>query len=269
VYLPDGRVAFTFARPELAGNESFDSGGMRFDVDEPMRRLRVRFEGKLVLLENPLEMADPRRAFADNPWTDAAVDLEYTALAPGHGGAPPGGEVFDAFARGHYVQHVAARGAVRVGDDDLDVDGLGLRDHSWGPRFWQSPWWYRWLTGNVDRENGLLVSMIGAPDGTRRIGGVMLVDGKLHAIEHAEIDSEYDDDGYHRSLRARVRTAAGEHEIEGEVLSLIPLRNRRDGMVTRISEGMTRWSVDGREGYGLSEYLDQVVDGSPVGNAHA
>jgi hypothetical protein len=55
------------------------------------------------------------------------------------------------------------------------------------------------------------------------------------------------------------------------VLNLIPLRNRRTGpdereLVTRISEGLTRWTLeDGRVGYGLSEYLDQIVDGMPVG----
>ena len=50
------------------------------------------------------------------------------------------------------------------------------------------------------------------------------------------------------------------------MLNLIPLRNRRDGLVTRISEGLTKWTLeDGRVGYGLSEYLDQIVDGQPVG----
>jgi len=54
---------------------------------------------------------------------------------------------------------------------------------------------------------------------------------------------------------------------------MIPLRNRRttpDGeqLTTRISEGMTRWQVEGvGTGYGLSEYLDQIVDGVPVGVA--
>ena len=52
------------------------------------------------------------------------------------------------------------------------------------------------------------------------------------------------------------------------MLNLIPLRNRRDGRITRISEGMTEWTLsDGRVGYGLSEYLDQIVDGRPVGVA--
>jgi hypothetical protein len=42
--------------------------------------------------------------------------------------------------------------------------------------------------------------------------------------------------------------------------------------MTRFSEGMTRWTVEtgefaGQIGYGLSEYLDQIVDGAPVGTA--
>ena len=58
-----------------------------------------------------------------------------------------------------------------------------------------------------------------------------------------------------------------EYDVEGEVLSLIPLRNRRttpDGepLVTRITEAMTRFTCDGRAGIGMSEYLDQVVDGA-------
>jgi hypothetical protein len=55
------------------------------------------------------------------------------------------------------------------------------------------------------------------------------------------------------------------------------LRNRRqtpDGewLTTRISEGMTQWTMvsdehKGKVGYGLSEYLDQIIDNTPVGTA--
>ena len=61
------------------------------------------------------------------------------------------------------------------------------------------------------------------------------------------------------------------------MIDLIPLRNRRqspDGewLTTRISEGMTRWTIHsgpfaGRTGQGMSEYLDQIIDGAPVGIA--
>jgi hypothetical protein len=39
---------------------------------------------------------------------------------------------------------------------------------------------------------------------------------------------------------------------------MIPLRNRRDGKVTRIAEGMTEWRWGDRVGYGLAEYLDHL-----------
>ncbi|MDP1554103.1 MAG: hypothetical protein Q8L84_01480, partial [Hyphomonas sp.] len=56
----------------------------------------------------------------------------------------------------------------------------------------------------------------------------------------------------------------------GKVLSLIPLRNRRttpDGaeLTTRITEAMTEYHCDGKVGYGMSEYLDQIIDGRPMG----
>jgi hypothetical protein len=58
--------------------------------------------------------------------------------------------------------------------------------------------------------------------------------------------------------------------VTGTVISLIPLRNRRtdpDGneRLTRITEAMTRYECNGQRGIGMSEYLDQIVDGRPIG----
>jgi hypothetical protein len=56
-----------------------------------------------------------------------------------------------------------------------------------------------------------------------------------------------------------VTTAQGEElEITGDVQSFIPLRNRREDRVTHIGEGMTKWRLGDRVGYGLSEFLSQV-----------
>ncbi len=100
--------------------------------------------------------------------------------------------------------------------------------------------------------------------------------GEYQMITDATIESEWDDKWYQKTLKAWVKTENGkEYNIDGKVISLIPLRNRRkdpDGnqLNTRITEGMTEYTcTDGdgkvRVGYGLSEYLDQIVEGKPVG----
>ena len=43
------------------------------------------------------------------------------------------------------------------------------------------------------------------------------------------IETETGEDDYHARLSCRARTAERELEIEGRVLSLVPLRNRRNG----------------------------------------
>ena len=279
VYLPDGRVGFMFKRPEIENNDAFDAGGMRFDVVTPFESLKTSYSGKLCMLDEPLQMADPRKAFTENPYEECTIELDYRGTAPMYGGEPvnddgtPLSEDYSGgFARGHYEQHVGARGVIRVGDQEWAIDGYGLRDHSWGPRYWQAPWYYRWLTMNFGEDAGFVVSVITAQDGSERIGGVALEDGEYHHINKAAIETDWvGDDLYHQEMRITASTANKDYEITGSVMNLIPLRNRRktpegEQLVTRISEGMTEWRWDGRTGYGLSEYLDQIVDGKPVGS---
>ncbi|MCU0267468.1 MAG: hypothetical protein MUF83_02360 [Acidimicrobiales bacterium] len=272
VYLPDGRVAFLFQRPEIAHNDAFDAAGLRFDVVEPFEELTVRYEGRVVLLDDPLEMADPRRAFTENPYESCSASLTYTRVSDMFGGEPeeshekPGEE----FARGHYEQLVAATGSIAVGDQAWPIAGYGLRDHSWGPRTWQAPWYYRWLTANMGDSFGFMGSRIARADSEGTRSGFVWDGERLRLCDDVRITTGWEgDDRYHRSLDVRLRAVDGEEwTVRGEVLNLIPLRNRREGRVTRISEGLTQWTLaDGRVGYGWSEYLDQIVDGSPVGLA--
>jgi len=278
LYLPDGRVAFMFQRPEIGSNDAFDAGGTRFEVVRPFEELRTSYDGKVVLLEEPLQMADPRRAFSENPWVDARVALTHFGTSPMYGGEPvndDGSPLSEdhsgGFARGHYEQHMRVEGTIAVAGDEWPVRGFGLRDHSWGPRYWQAPWYYRWLTANFGDDFGFVISVITSRDGSQRIGGMVLRDGKYEHVHDATLTTEWEgDDRYHRSLTATAVTPEASYEITGEVLNLIPLRNRRttpdgDRLVTRISEGLTEWRCDDKVGYGLSEYLDQIVDGLPVG----
>ena len=78
LYLPGGRVGFMFKRAEIADNDAFDAGGIRFDVLEPFKRLDVTYSGKVVVLDDPLQMADPKKAFTENPYAECEVRIEYS-----------------------------------------------------------------------------------------------------------------------------------------------------------------------------------------------
>lgn len=272
-YLPDGRVGFMFQRPEVTTNDRFDAAGLRFEVHEPFRSLSVDYVGPLLLLERPLEMADPRRAFKENPIVPAEAHLAVRGTGAMFGGEDPDrveapGEEF---ARGHYEQHLGATGTITVDGEEFAIDGYGLRDHSWGARTWQAPWYYRWLTGNVGESFGFMGSRVARRDGEGTRGGFVVEDGELHLCRHFSLETTWSDDHYQQTLSARLATDEREWLITGRVLSMIPLRNRRESpggelLTTRIAEGLTEWTVNGElVGYGMSEYLDQIVDGLPVG----
>ena len=59
------------------------------------------------------------------------MDVAFDALAGPHYAV--GG------AQGHFEQTGRVSGTIRLGDEQWDVNGFGVRDKSWGPRTWQAP----------------------------------------------------------------------------------------------------------------------------------
>ena len=274
LWLPDGTVGFTFARPKVTANE-FSSAGLSFEVIEPFEHLNISFDGQVIILDNPMALEDPRKAFTESPTADVTARITLRAVSPMFGGEPterierPGEE----FAKGHTEQLVSATGHITVDGVRHDMNGAGLRDHSWGPRTWQAPWWYRWLTGNIGDDCGFMVSRIGRRDGDGVRAGFVFDRGEMHLCNHAEVTTTWSEDGQYPeaivAVLAQRDTDGVVHRqwtITGEPSRNVPLRNRRDGQVTRIAEAPTRWTLDdGRTGQGIAEYLDQIIDGTPVG----
>ena len=262
LYLPTGEVAFNYLRPRIEHNDAMDAGGMRFDVLEPLVKHRSTFDGEAVLMKEPAQMADPSKAFRENPHAKVQVDIEHEAIGPVYGSAghnrveAPGQE----FARAHYEQHMRTKGTVTLDGQTIEIDGTGLRDHSWGPRYWQAVHSYRWLTCAFGPDLNVMVSEVSTSPTARNQNGVVIRGEKFQRIVKVDIDSEFQSDTpFHKRMTARVATQDGEElVIEGTVKSFIPLRNRRAGMITHIGEGMTEYRCDGRVAYGISEYLDQV-----------
>lgn len=277
VYLPDGRVGFMFGRPRITANERIAAGGMAFDIVEPFKKLILSYEGNICLLANPQDMENPKEAFADNPLLPCTIRIEFTGASPVFGGEaldasgnPVEEHPDESFARAHYEQHMTGKGDIRIGEHSYTIEGLGLRDHSWGPRYWQNLYWYRWMPMNFTKDFALNVSIVQMATGRQHVWGMVLRDGKYELVESASISSTLDDKEQAIAQVIKLRAGGIDYVVEGRSLSCIPLRNRRirdDGseMLTRITEAFTEYRCNGVTGYGMAEYLDQMEDGRPVG----
>lgn len=276
LYQPDATVGFMFQRPEIKNNDAHDAGGLQFQVIKPFEHHRVTYAGKVCVLRDPLEMAEPAQAFKSNPFVRVHLELDYRATAPGWGGelrerqedqwvsprndSDPGAQ----FAKGHFEQLGRATGSIKINDREYKFDGLGLRDHSWGPRYWQAPKYYRWLTMNFDEGLGGMATVTVNRDGSEHAGGFIARKGQQTVtVRKVEIVTEFTgEQKLHDKIKAII-LADGSDEpaiVTGSVISMIPLRNRRAGMVTRIAEGLTEWRWGEKVGYGLAEYLDHLEE---------
>jgi hypothetical protein len=263
LYLPGGEVLFNYLRPQIENNDAMDAGGMRFEVLEPLVRHRTTYDGGAVYLTDPTQMADPSQAFRQNPHKRVKVDLVHQAVGPVYGAvsaAQPDEDAEQSFGRAHYEQHMRATGTIDVDGETIAIDGTGLRDHSWGPRYWQALHSYRWLTCAFGDDLGIMVSEITRKPGERTQSGVVVRGETLERIRAVDIDSEFaPGTPFHRAMTATLELESGEKlTLRGQVKSFIPLRNRRAGMVTHIGEGMTEYRLGDRVAFGISEYLDQI-----------
>lgn len=273
LYLPDGRIACQFQRPTISANDKFQAGGIDYQVNVPLKQVEMTYRGDVIITHDPDALRDPKTLFAHGERLPAHVHWDHFAESPIHGGEPADDVVQTFYGRdfslGHFNQHSRAKGFIQVGDERWDIDGHGWRDHSWGPRYWQAIYCYRLYIGNFSNGDGFMLLKITDSAGASRRQGVLLVDGRYEEIIDMDIMTDWTERQDPESWRLAVRTAERQAIIEGEVIQLAPLRNRRKTdhgiLVSRIAEGFTHLKWDHREGYGMTEYIERVENGILTG----
>jgi hypothetical protein len=273
LYLPGGRIACQFERPHIHDNTRFDAGGLSFDVASPMREATMTYEGDVLLLDDPDLLRTPEKLSREARRVPAFVRMEQRAVSPAHGGVPASTDQETMYGRdfsfGHFNQHTRVSGLIRVGDEEWPLDGHGWRDHSWGPRLWQNIYFYRLFIANFGDDRAFMLLKITDAKGRPRRTGVLLVDGAYEEITDMDIITDWSATMDPLKVRLSVRTSRRSAIIAGDVLTLAPLRNRRDidgELVTsRIAEAFTKFTWDGDQGYGICEYIERMEGGRLVG----
>jgi hypothetical protein len=218
-------------------------------------------------------MREPRIAFERAARLPCSVEFKHEGVSPLHGGEPTDDTTPTMYGRnfslGHFNQHTRATGHIQVGDQRLSIVGFGWRDHSWGPRYWTNIYFYRLFIGNFGPDRGFMILKITDRNGLTRRCGVLQYDGDYEEITDLDLFTEWTPLKDPKRMQLGVRTAKRAVRIEGEILSMLPLRNRREeagqSLQSRIAEGFTRWTWDDRTGLGMTEYIEVLENGEPVG----
>jgi len=154
----------------------------------------------------------------------------------------------------HYEIPCRVRGAVRVGDEKLKLEGPGQRDHSWGKRDWWTADWM-WSAGRLDDRtafHAVHVRFHGGPE--VGVGYVQQPDGTLIELERVSAAEQVRDDGL--VAGAQLELSPPTLSLEVHPLAFTPLRLTADnGRSTRFPRAMCRVvAKDGRRGLAWVEW---------------
>ncbi|MEX2557214.1 MAG: hypothetical protein WEB06_16495 [Actinomycetota bacterium] len=262
LFLPEGgAVAVMNREPTTANPEVVAVGGLKYERGFDLTRWVVECSGSAIAVEqaSDLDIAETRGRSAGGRIVRVQIALSYVAFMPpfGTSGRTRRTEDADAAAKavatGHFEQACRVKGVVKVGNRRLEVQGIGVRDKSWGPRDWSAVWGWRWFSIPFDRERALGVHSLILPGREVQAGWVWR-DHRLVKVKRFTLDSDFDG-RFHRAMRIVAEDVEGtKYEVEGAVRSVIPLRIG----ATRVAEGLTDFTMDGRTATGIAEYLDNT-----------
>lgn len=173
---------------------------------------------------------------------DVAIDLVWETL----------GEPYAYRVATRYEIPCRVTGRVRVGDEELELRGVGQRDHSWGTRDWWSAEWM-WSAGHLDdgtRFHGVEFRLPEAP--RLGVGYLQPPEGGVVELDRVAASETVGPD----RLIETARIELGDVGLAVEPLAFGPLELvAPDGRVTTFPRAMCRVTADdGRSGVAWVEW---------------
>jgi hypothetical protein len=176
-------------------SESETVGRVEIDVRRPLEEFRLAAESPAVTVAKPSDAyrvtnggtpGTPTRLVTDLTWFTDGVPYHYNVTT-------------------RYEIPCTVRGTVTIGDETLQVDGQGQRDHSWGVRDW---WAFGWCWCSLRLEDGTRVHLadIRVP-GMPMYFGYVQTPGTVSPLSALSVSEELVQHGFPR--RARIELTAG------------------------------------------------------------
>lgn len=247
VWLPDGRFLLSFAREPDRADGPQGAGPVTHTCLLPLHTWTITLGYGGRLYARPEDIGERREDYETVP---LAGELTFSGWVEPFAFA---GGLTEQVAQRHYEQPGSVHGWISVGEERFPIAGAGLRDHSWGVRDWQGVPYWRWMGMLVDPDTFVLINNVGTADGGETVGGCLMREGTLAPVVGGHTT------GDQRGFTAHATDELGrEVELHGAARSIAPLRQRRDGRLTLVNEGLADLRWDGHEGIGLCEWLVQT-----------
>jgi hypothetical protein len=213
--------------------------------ESELERFRVRIEG---IGEQHGDAAAFLRGEAGER-VDVAFDLRWETL----------GTAYAYRVATRYEIPCSVTGSVRIGEQTIELRGVGQRDHSWGTRDWWSAEWM-WSAGHLDdgtRFHGVEFRLPGAPP--IGVGYLQPPDAELVELDVVSASEQVGPDG----LITEAQVVYGDVTLSVEPIAFGPLRlEAPDGRVSEFPRAMCRvYAGDGRAGVAWAEWNRNVPAG--------
>lgn len=262
VYLPGDEylVAKGFARN---GTPTGPGGpALTFRCDEPFTRWTKTFSGAARKVSGSALRAG---TMTDGGHGLLEMTLTYTAGSPAF---DLGNIEEQNWGSSHYHQHCHVTGHVTFGSQTYEIDGTGLRDHSWGVRDTHGLAHHEWSTclfpsgwnfsvftaGNVDGTGMMQFANVG---GSGAVTNVELLQGIPAISSMAEMTNGFE---------IHLGTPNGRKVVQAEFVAAAPLGmaggaelvigadpGGKEGVHLFVAEGQVRFTCNGEVGYGYTQ----------------
>jgi hypothetical protein len=247
--LADGSALFLYQREPLTpaefkpGTREWTCGQMRLAATVPTRTWQLAYDSSdpRRLLEPSGLGIDPGATLRAAERCPVSIALEFHGRFPlhvlsGSGDIVPGGKA--PFARDHYEQFGTVSGTIELDGREFTIDGPGFRDHSWGPRDWQSTPHTNFVTVFA-RDGSATVAFSARLDETSVMHGVHWSDEGRRPLTAFDVISDYAGGvELHPPLLMVFGLGGGQLRYEATVRSFLPLRHRSGERTVRIGQAL-------------------------------
>lgn len=234
------------------GARSWRSGPLQIESVEPTRRWRLRYDGDeaRVIADPPAFAEAPGATWRASDTVAVAFDFDWQADFPVHALSPDGALLPDqesdelVYGKNHLEQFGRLTGTLRIGDRSWDIDAApGFRDHSWGPRVWESAPDQDFVTAYLD-DGQRIAAIANRIDGEESFHGIWFRTGDAEPtqLDRYELRTSYAGGPQAAAVGWTFGAGAEEVSVDGEVVGFLPLRVGKQPV--RIAQTVLRLAGD-------------------------